>query len=143
MKSTARRGATLAAAGLIAIAGAGVLTACGSSGGGSASSSAASSSAAPTQSEGGAGMIGPVIVEPGQTTAEVQVGRIITFKVDDVAAWTIESSDPAVVAVTPGKDDGSAQFLPGGEALASGTATVTLKNATTSEEWVVTVAVTQ
>ena len=139
-----RRGTTLAAAGLIAIAGAGVLTACGSSGGSSSSTSAAaSSSAAPTTSEGGAGMIGPVIVEPGATTAEVAVGRMITFKVDDVKAWTIESSDPAVLAVTQGKDDGSAQFLPGGEALAAGTATVTLKNSTTNEEWTVAVTVTQ
>ena len=143
MKSTTRRGITLAAAGLIAIAGAGVLTACGSSGGGSSSSSAASSSAAPTPDQGGAGMIGPVIVEPGQTTAEAAVGRVVTFNVDDVTAWTIESSDPAVLAVTPGKDDGSAQFLPGGEALAAGTATVTLKNSGSGEEWVVTVTVTQ
>ena len=88
-------------------------------------------------------MIGPVIVEPGQTTAEAAVGRVVTFQVDDVTAWTIESSDPAVLAVTPGKDDGSAQFLPGGEALAAGTATVTLKNSGSGEEWVVTVTVTQ
>ncbi|MGI9195898.1 MAG: hypothetical protein ACR2KE_00360 [Candidatus Nanopelagicales bacterium] len=142
MQFTARRGVTLAAAGLIAVAGAGVLTACGSSGG-SSSSSAASSSAAPTSDQGGAGMIGPVIVEPGTTTAEVAVGRMITFKVDDVKAWTIESSDPAVLAVTQGKDDGSAQFLPGGEALAAGAATVTLKNSTTNEEWTVAVTVTQ
>lgn len=88
-------------------------------------------------------MIGPVIVEPGQTTAEVQVGRMITFKVDDVMQWTISSSDEAVLAVTAGKDDGSAQFLPGGEALAPGTAEVILTNLDTNEEWVVTVTVTQ
>ena len=88
-------------------------------------------------------MIGPVIVEPGQTTADVTVGRVITFNVDDVTAWTIASSDEAVVKVTAGKDDGSAQFLPGGEALAAGTAEVTLTNSGTGEEWVVTVTVTE
>lgn len=87
-------------------------------------------------------MIGPVIVEPGTTTASATVGRVVTFKVDDVTAWTIESSDPAVMAVTPGKDDGSAQFLPGGEAKAPGTATVTLTNTATKDTWVVTVTVT-
>ena len=143
MKSTTRRGVALAAAGLIAIAGAGVLTACGSSGGGSSSSSAASSPAAPS-TDGGAQLIGPVIVEPGQTTAEVAVGRVITFNVDDVTKWMISSSDEAVLAVTAGKDDGSAQFLPGGEALAPGTAEVTLTNMDNSDDkWVVTVTVTE
>ena len=89
-------------------------------------------------------MIGPVIVEPGQTTAEVQVGRVVTFNVDDVTAWMISSSDEAVIAVTAGKDDGSAQFLPGGEALAPGTAEVTLTNMDDAEDkWVVTVTVTE
>jgi len=88
-------------------------------------------------------VIGPVIVEPGQTSAEVAVGRVVTFNVDDVMAWMISSSDEAVLKVTAGKDDGSAQFLPGGEALAPGTAEVTLTNMDTSEEWVVTVSVTQ
>ena len=139
MRTTTRRAVAIAAAGLIAVAGAGVLTACGSSGGGSSSSSAP----APALTDEGAQVIGPVIVEPGQTTAEVQVGRVITFNVDDVTAWTIASSDEAVVKVTAGKDDGSAQFLPGGEALAAGTAEVTLTNSGTGEEWVVTVTVTQ
>lgn len=140
MRSTTRRAVAIAAAGLIAVAGAGVLTACGSSGGGSTSSSAAP---APEPTDEGAQVIGPVIVEPGTTTAEVQVGRFVTFNVDDVMAWTISSSDEAIVKVTAGKDDGSAQFLPGGEALAAGTAEVTLTNSGTGEEWVVTVTVTQ
>jgi len=89
-------------------------------------------------------MIGPVIVEPGQTTAEVQVGRVVTFNVDDVMAWMISSSDEAVVKVTAGKDDGSAQFLPGGEALVPGTAEITLTNMdNTEDKWVVTVTVTE
>lgn len=141
MRSTTRRAVAIAAAGLIAVAGAGVLTACGSSGGGSTSSSAAP---APEPTDEGAQVIGPVIVEPGTTTAEVQVGRFITFNVDDVMAWTISSSDESVLKVTAGKDDGSAQFLPGGEALAPGTAEVTLTNMDDAEDkWVVTVTVTE
>ena len=141
MRSNARRGLSIAAASIIALGGAGVLTACG----GSSESTTSSSAAAPSESTGGeAGMIGPVIVEPGQTTAEVAVGRVITFNVDDVMAWMISSSDEAVLAVTAGKDDGSAQFLPGGEARAPGTAEVTLTNMdNTDETWVVTVTVTE
>ena len=140
MRSSTRRGFAIAAASIIALGGASVLTACG----GSSDSTTSSSAAAPSESDGGMGMIGPVIVEPGQTTAEVQVGRVITFNVDDVMAWMISTSDEAVVAVTPGKDDGSAQFLPGGEALAPGTAEVTLTNMdNTDEKWVVTVTVTE
>lgn len=140
MRSSTRRGFAIAAASIIALGGASVLTACG----GSSDSTTSSSAAAPSESDGGMGMIGPVIVEPGQTTAEAQVGRVITFNVDDVMAWMISTSDEAVVAVTPGKDDGSAQFLPGGEALAPGTAEVTLTNMdNTDEKWVVTVTVTE
>jgi hypothetical protein len=140
MRSSTRRGFAIAAASIIALGGASVLTACG----GSSDSTTSSSAAAPSETDGGMGMIGPVIVEPGQTTAEVEVGRVITFQVDDVMAWMISSSDEAVLAVTAGKDDGSAQFLPGGEALAPGTAEVTLTNMdNTDEKWVVTVTVTE
>ena len=140
MRSSTRRGFAIAAASIIALGGASVLTACG----GSSDSTTSSSAAAPSETDGGMGMIGPVIVEPGQTTAEVEVGRVITFQVEDVMAWMISSSDEAVLAVTAGKDDGSAQFLPGGEALAPGTAEVTLTNMdNTDEKWVVTVTVTE
>ena len=139
MRSSTRRGFAIAAASIIALGGASVLTACGGS-----SDNTTSSSAAAESTGGEAGMIGPVIVEPGQTTAEVQVGRMVTFNVDDVMAWMISTSDEAVVAVTPGKDDGSAQFLPGGEALSVGTAEVTLTNMdNTDEKWVVTITVTE
>ena len=137
MRGNTRRGLAIAAASILALGGASVLTACG----GSADTDSSSASAS---ADGGMGMIGPVIVEPGQTTAEVQVGRMVTFNVDDVMAWMISSSDEAVLAVTAGKDDGSAQFLPGGEALAPGTAEVTLTNMdNTDEKWVVTVTVTE
>ncbi len=137
MRGNTRRGIAIAAASILALGGASVLTACGGSADTTTSSPAASSA------DGGMGMIGPVIVEPGQTTAEVQVGRVITFNVADVMAWMISSSDESVIAVTAGKDDGSAQFLPGGEALAPGTADITLTNMdNTDETWVVTVTVT-
>ena len=140
MRSTTRRAVAIAAAGLIAVSGAGVLTACGSSG----SDTTSSSAPAPAPTDEGAQVIGPVIVEPGQTAVDVAVGRFVTFNVDDVMAWTISSSDEAVVAVTAGKDDGSAQFLPGGEALAPGTAEITLTNMdNTEDKWVVTVTVTE
>ncbi len=146
MRSSTRRALTVAAASIIALSGASVLTGCGGSSDSTPSSSAATSSSAvaPSETGGGMGMTGPVIVEPGQTAAEVQVGRSITFNVDDVMAWTISSSDEAVLAVTAGKDDGSAQFLPGGQALAPGTAEVALTNIeNTDEKWVVSVTVTQ
>lgn len=144
MRSSARRGFAIAAASIIALGGAAVLTACGGSSDSTTSSSAAPAPSDSASESGGMGMIGPVIVEPGQTTAEVAVGRTITFKVDDVMKWTISSSDESVLPVTAGKDDGSAQFLPGGEALAPGTAEVTLTNMdNTSETWVVTVTVTE
>lgn len=140
MRSTTRRAVAIAAAGLIAVSGAGVLTACGSS----SSDTTSSSAPAPAPTDEGAQVIGPVIVEPGQTAVDVAVGRFVTFNVDDVMAWTISSSDEAVVAVTAGKDDGSAQFLPGGEALAPGTAEITLTNMDNAEDkWVVTVTVTE
>jgi hypothetical protein len=139
MRSSTRRGFAIAAASIIALGGASVLTACG----GSSESTTSSSAAAPTESEGGAGMIGPIIVEPGQTAVEAQVGRVVTFNVDDVMEWMISSSDQSVMAVTAGKDDGSAQFLPGGEALAPGTTEVVLTNMDdTDETWTVTVTVT-
>ncbi|MEY2964302.1 MAG: hypothetical protein ACO3JT_05310 [Candidatus Nanopelagicales bacterium] len=138
MRVSTRRGLAIAAASIIALGGASVLTACGGS-----SEPAASSSAA--ESTGGeAGMIGPVIVEPGQTTAEVQVGRMVTFNVADPMVWMVSNSDDAVLKVTPGGTDGSATFLPGAEALAPGTSEVTLTNMdNTDEKWVITVTVTQ
>ena len=88
-------------------------------------------------------MIGPVIVEPGTATAEVAVGRVITFNVDDPTQWMISSSDEAVLTVQAGKDDGSAVFLPGGEALAPGTSEVVLTNMDDAEDtWTIQVTVT-
>ena len=138
MRTTARRGLAASIA-LVAALGAGTLTACSS---GDSGGSASPSASATTPSEG-AGMIGPVVVEPGQAEATVSVGRMIVFNVANPVETTITSSDPAVLAVTPGSDDGSAVFNPGGEALAAGTAEVTLVDSVTGEERVVTVTVTE
>lgn len=139
MNSTARRGIAIAAASILAVGGASILTACG----GSSESTTSNSAAASSSSEGGTGMIGPVIVEPGTTAAEVAVGRTITFNVDDPMKWMISSSDLEVLAVQAGSDDGSAVFLPGGEALKAGTAEVVLTNMdNTDDVWTIQVTVT-
>lgn len=89
-------------------------------------------------------MIGPIIVEEGQTTVSAPVGRTIVFNAADPANTTITSSDESVLTVTAGYDDGSAIFNPGAEPLAPGTATVTIESADGSgEAWVIEVTVTE
>ncbi len=74
-----------------------------------------------------ASMVGPIIVEPDQTEVEATVGRFIDFNVGaKPGRWDIESDNPTVVAVTKGGKQGGAVMNPGGEALAVGTAVVTL-----------------
>lgn len=89
--------------------------------------------------------IGPIMVSPDQTEVAATVGRSLNF---DVGAkpgnWDIESSDPTVVSVTKGGKEGTAVFNPGGEALAVGTATVTLTDTTSElDALVYTVTVTE
>jgi hypothetical protein len=139
MNATARRGITIAAASVLALGGAGILTACG----GSSDSTTSSSAAASSSSEGGTGVIGPVIVEPGTTTAEISVGRTMTFNVADPMLWMISSSDLEVMTVTAGKEDMGATFLPGGEALKEGTTEIVLTNMdNTDDKWTIQVTVT-
>lgn len=91
-----------------------------------------------------AGMIGPIIVEEGQTEVSAPVGRMIVFNAPDPANTVISSSDETVIAVTAGYDDGSAIFNPGGEALAPGTATITIEPSDGSgETWTIEVTVTE
>jgi hypothetical protein len=141
MNSTARRGITIAAASVLALGGAGILTACGGS---SSDSTTSSSAAASSSSEGGTGVIGPVIVEPGTTSAEISVGRIMTFNVADPMVWMVSTSDPEVMDVTPGKQEmDGATYLPGGEALKEGTAEIVLTNMdNTDDKWTIQVTVT-
>lgn len=136
MRNISRRGAAIAATAVFALGGTAVLSGCSSD-----SSSDPTTSAAATET--GNQMIGPVMVEPGQTEVSVQVGRSIVFNVADPTVETIATDNEAVLAVTPGKDDGSAVFNPGAQALSAGTATVTLTNSDTGAEQVVTVTVTE
>ncbi len=133
IRAVARRGASVITVGVLALGGAGSLAAC---------SSGASADPTSTATPSGAQMIGPVMVEPGQTEVSVAVGRMVVFNVADPTAEMIATDNPEVLNVTPGRDDGSAVFNPGAEALAPGTATVTLTNMDTGATQVVSVTVT-
>lgn len=101
------------------------LTGCSSSS--SESTSSPSPAATSAQASPAASMIGPIMVEPDQTEVEATVGRSLNFNVGaNPGDWDISSDNPAVVAVTKGGEQDGAVFNPGGEALAVGTATVTL-----------------
>ncbi|GAA5147111.1 hypothetical protein GCM10025768_06630 [Microbacterium pseudoresistens] len=89
----------------------------------------------------------PVIVDLGEidgTTVEVPVGNVIDLTGDDehFTAWSADIADPSIVSFTPGKDDGSAQFNPGLDALKEGTTEVTLDNADSGDSVSFTVEVT-
>ena len=89
----------------------------------------------------------PVIVDINEidgTTVEVAKGNAIDLTGDDETYldWTAEIDDPEVVTFVPGKDDGSAQFNPGLEAIEVGDSEVTLDNSTTGDTVTFTVEVT-
>jgi hypothetical protein len=85
------------------------------------------------------------MVEPDQTDVEATVGRFLNFNVgDNPGQWNIESDNPSVVAVTQGGEKDGAVFNPGAEALAVGTATVTLTDTESNlDAMVYTVTVTE
>ncbi|WP_350348219.1 hypothetical protein ABIQ69_16545 [Agromyces sp. G08B096] len=92
------------------------------------------------------GLPAPVVVEIAElegTTVEVQVGNVIDLTGDDetYTEWTADIADESIVSFTPGRDDGSAQFDPGLEALAVGETDVTLDNTATGESVAFTVEV--
>ena len=140
MNSMTRRGSTAAMVAALALTATGVLTACSSEG--SSDPSPSSSSSTQQEPTSGAQMIGPVMVEPGQTEVSATVGRTIVFNVADPEKELISTNNPEVLAVSPGGSDGSAVFNPGAEALAPGTATVTLTNTETGATQVVSVTIT-
>jgi len=74
-------------------------------------------------------MLAPIVVVPDQTEALANVGDGLEFMVDDPLAATIESDNPAVVEVIPGREEGGIKYNPGGMALSAGTANVTVTNA--------------
>ena len=92
-------------------------------------------------------MLPPVVVDLASadgTTVTVAVGGIIdlTGGGDDVADWSAEIADPAVVTFTPGRDDGSATFNPGLTGVAEGSSEVTLTNSSSGDVVTLTVDVT-
>lgn len=94
----------------------------------------ASSPAAPSPPAEGSGapapqIVGPVILDPGATSATVPVGRFVVFSVPEPASWTLAAEPADLVALTPGTQSDTLVTNPGAEALAPGTATVTLTNA--------------
>lgn len=111
---------------------------------GCSSSSTSTETAAATASPIGGNVLPPVMVEPGQTEATAKVGDTIVFNIPeaDLAGTTIDTDNPEVLQVTQAKQEGDALFNPGANALAAGTATVTITapDMTTSD---VTVTVTE
>lgn len=91
-------------------------------------------------------VVAPVIVDLNDvdgTTVQVEVGNVIDLTGDDetYADWGAEIADESVVSFTPGRDDGSAQFNPGLNALAVGETEVALDNTSTDQTVTFTVKV--
>lgn len=107
----------LAASALLALAGCS----------GGSDSGTSQTSPSPSASASDPAIIGPVIVEPDQTDVQATVGRTIVFRVGaNPGRWDITTDNDQVLRVQRGGKDGEAIFNPGAEALAAGTATVTL-----------------
>lgn len=131
-------------AGLVAVAAltTGAFALAGCSGGVAPATSTSS-----TPETSGSDMLPPIIVDLGTvdgTTVKAPVGNTIDLTGDDkdFAHWTADIADAKVVAFVPGKDDGSAQFNPGLDALAEGTTKVTLDNSASGAHVTFTVEVT-
>lgn len=94
-----------------------------------------------------AGTLPPVIVDINEidgTTVEVAQGNAIDLTGDDdtYLDWTAEIENPDVVTFVAGKDDGSAQFNPGLDAVKEGESDVTLDNSSSGDTVTFTVKVT-
>jgi hypothetical protein len=84
------------------------------------------SSASPS---GSTQVVGPVILDSTMTTAEVAVGRVVTFALDDPAAWTIAADHAELVTISQGGEQGGALFNPGITTLGAGVVAITATNA--------------
>ena len=120
----------LIAASTIALLGVSVLAACSSSSSStpSSASAAASSAAVSAAPSGTAGMLPPIIITEGQTTATAKVGDNIDIVVKKPAGTTIDTDKPDLLEVTQAHEDGGAVFNPGAKALKAGTATIIVTN---------------
>ncbi len=81
----------------------------------------------------GGDVIAPVTMSVNElqgAEVELLVGQVLNINTDSLAvdSYQGEVSDPTVARFVAGKDDGSATFNPGVEALAEGTADVTMVN---------------
>ena len=101
---------------------------------------AACSGGASESPSGSTQVIGPVILDATQTSAEVALGRTVVFNVEDPGAWTMTADPADLVQLTPGGELDGATFNPGAATLAAGSVTVTLTNGGSGE--VLTFAIT-
>ncbi len=126
MRNKLTAGAAIGAAALLGVT---VLAGCSSSSEESSTNDATSETANDQGDDsGGMGsqMLPPVIVEPGQTEATAKVGDFIDIVVEEIVGTTIATDNPEVLKISQAYDDGSAVFNPGAEALAPGTAVITV-----------------
>lgn len=112
----------LAAAALVLVP----LSACASGGADSAADSVA-------DTQIGGDVIAPVTTSVNElqgATVELVVGQVLNINTDSLAvdSYRGEVADPAVAEFIAGHSDGSAEFNPGVEALATGSTRVTLIN---------------
>jgi hypothetical protein len=126
MRITLSKGAAVGAAALLGVS---VLAGCSSSDDSSSEETTTSETASEESGgsmDGGSQMLPPVIVEPGQTEASATVGDFIDIVVEEIVGTTIATDNPEILKISQAYDDGSALFNPGAEALAPGTATITV-----------------
>jgi hypothetical protein len=142
MSRTTRPAARLLAATAVVLAVGAGLAAC------SSGSSSSSSSATPSATSGASSsVIAPIFVpvaDADGTTVDVTVGNavVMTSDTEPLGDWTADVSDTSVLRFEPGSSGGSADFNPGFEALAAGTADVTMTNSSTGTKVSFTVDVT-
>lgn len=139
MRITLSKGAAIGAAALLGVT---VLAGCSSSSDSSNGESTSSETTGEGSMDGGSQMLPPVIVEPGQTEASAKVGDFIDIVVEEIVGTTIATDNPEILKVSQAYDDGSALFNPGAEALAPGTAIITVTTPD-NESYDITVTVTE
>jgi hypothetical protein len=108
------------------------------------SSTSSSDAASPAASEVGGQVLPPVIVEEGQTEATAKVGDFIVFNTpaDQLAGTTISTDQPDLLELSQAKQEGDALLNPGAQALAAGTAVVTVTSPDNSTR-AVTITITE
>lgn len=113
------------------------------------SSPPASATAVPSpsvSSPGGAGLVGPVMVDPGVAHGAVYrtvMGRPVVFAAPgDVTDWQAEILPPGIVSFLPGHAEGGAVFNPAFEPVSPGTATVLMNDTVSGARITFTVVVT-